>query len=128
MEGQEKARGASLSRAFLTNLALNLSSPDSPYDIWGEDCLVEGDFAFFGDKDLFRSIRHGLRTGLAPMVQGRKPDYERRRQARQLRAEVRQRHCGRSSWEIRPFKSSISLMIRHDPPSRFCPSVNSPFN
>jgi hypothetical protein len=33
-----------------------LPSPDSPYEVYGEDCLVEGDFVYFGDKDLIRSI------------------------------------------------------------------------
>jgi hypothetical protein len=38
----------------------SLPSPDSPYDLWGNDCLVEGEFVFFGDKELIRSIRHCL--------------------------------------------------------------------
>ena len=33
-----------------------LPSPDSPQEIWGADCLVEGDFVFFGDKELLSSI------------------------------------------------------------------------
>jgi hypothetical protein len=31
-------------------------SPDSPQEIWGDDCLVEGDFVLFGDKELLASI------------------------------------------------------------------------
>jgi hypothetical protein len=34
----------------------SLPGTDSPYDTWGEACLVEGDFVFFGDKEMIRSI------------------------------------------------------------------------
>ncbi len=39
----------------------SLLSSDSPYEIWGEDCLIEGDFVFFGDKEMILSIRQCLK-------------------------------------------------------------------
>jgi hypothetical protein len=38
----------------------SLPTNDSPYDVFGEDCLIEGDFVFFGDKELIRSIHQCL--------------------------------------------------------------------
>jgi hypothetical protein len=35
-----------------------LPSPESPQETWGNDCLVEGDFVFFGDKDCYPQFTH----------------------------------------------------------------------
>lgn len=41
----------------------NQARYDNQLDLWGDACLVSGEFVFFGDKELLREIRKCMEAG-----------------------------------------------------------------
>jgi hypothetical protein len=41
----------------------NLAHYENQLDHWGDACLVNGEFVFFGDKELLKEIRRCMEEG-----------------------------------------------------------------